>query len=250
MKQEKLTGWLLIAGAASVLIPYTILTLTFHYPDILREESSVILTEFYKGGPALIFTWLAFALLGLPMLVAYSLLGQQLEVRFSHTRWITTLGIVSGIVQVVGLLRWVFVVPLLATEFVTTENPATKAAIEVSFKVVHQFGGVLLGEHVGQLFAILWTVCMSYFLVKGRIIQNWLGWFGYLTSAIYFAAQAELLATVIPSFPSVPAAGFLGSTLWLAWMILLGVTLIRKGNDTHKEQELPNHLFKTLLKSQ
>ena len=32
-----------------------------------------------------------------------------------------------------------------------------RAAI-ITFKAIHQFGGVLLGEHLGQLFTIAWTV--------------------------------------------------------------------------------------------
>jgi hypothetical protein len=47
------------------------------------------------------------------------------------------------------------------------------------------------------------------------------------TSAVYFLAQTELLATVMPNFPVVPEAGFIGSTLWLLWLIGLGVTLLR-----------------------
>ena len=36
MKKETSTGILLLFGAAGVLIPYTILTVIFEYPDILR----------------------------------------------------------------------------------------------------------------------------------------------------------------------------------------------------------------------
>jgi hypothetical protein len=79
MKTEKIIGYLLILGGIGVIIPYAILTITFNYPDILRQESATILTEFYKGGASLIFTWLAFALLGIPLLIAYSLIGQKLE---------------------------------------------------------------------------------------------------------------------------------------------------------------------------
>ncbi len=33
--------------------------------------------------------------------------------------------------QIIGLLRWVFVVPVLATEYVHTTDPATQQAIEI-----------------------------------------------------------------------------------------------------------------------
>ena len=234
MKTEKAIGYLLISGAVGVLIPYTILTITFNYPGILREESGIILRQFYQGGSALIFTWLAFALLGLPMLVAYSLIGQRLEAKMPQMKWVTTFGIISVIVQIIGLLRWVFVVPVLATEYVHTTDPATQQAIEISFKVIHQFGGVLLGEHLGQLFTITWTVFISAALLKMNIISKWLAWWGFIASFIYFLAQAELLTTVIPGFPVIDIAGFLGSTLWLLWIILVGVKFIAAGKkNTH-----------------
>jgi hypothetical protein len=72
MNNEKTIGYLLIFGAIGVLAPYTILTFTFSYPDILREETGIILEQFHQGGSSLIFTWLAFALLGLPLIIATS----------------------------------------------------------------------------------------------------------------------------------------------------------------------------------
>ncbi|MEJ7828489.1 MAG: DUF4386 domain-containing protein [Segetibacter sp.] len=231
MKIEKNIGYLLILGAIGVFIPYTILTITFNYPDILRQDSATILNEFHKGGTSLIFTWLAFALLGIPLLIAYSLIGQKLEPKMPNSRWVTTIGIISGVVQIIGLLRWVFVVPVLATEFVSTTNPATQEAIKISFKVVHQFGGVLLGEHLGQLFTVIWTVFISAALLKERLISKWLAWLGFIASAIYFLAQAELLATVIPTFPVIDIAGFLGSTAWLLWLILVGVKFSKAGKN-------------------
>lgn len=229
MSPEKKIGYLLILGALGVFVPYTILTITFNYPDILRQESSIILTQFHQGGAALIFSWLAFALLGLPLLIAYSLIGQKLESKMPQMKWVTTIGIVSGVVQIIGLLRWVFVVPVLATEFVNTASSARQEAIEISFKLIHQFGGVLLGEHLGQLFTIIWTVFISFALLKVNIISKWLAWWGFIASAIYFLAQAELLATVIPGFPVIDMAGFAGSTLWLLWIILVGVKFIKAG---------------------
>ena len=89
--------------------------------------------------------------------------------------------------------------------------------------MIHQFGGVLLGEHLGQLFTIIWTVFISAALLKAKIIPKWLAWSGIIASSIYFLAQAELLATVIPGFPVIELAGFTGSTLWLLWILLLGV---------------------------
>src|SRR5688572_19959517 len=100
MKEEKTIGWLLILGAIGVFIPYIILTITFEYPEILRQDAGTVLTKFHAGGSTLIFTWWAFAILGLPLLVAYILLGQKFENRIGFIRWVTTIGVISGIVQI------------------------------------------------------------------------------------------------------------------------------------------------------
>jgi hypothetical protein len=228
MKGEKAIGILFILGAIGVFIPYTMLTITFNYPDILRQDPGIVLSQFHKGGASLIFTWLCFAVLGLPLLIGYSLLGQQMEARHPFIRWVTTIGIVSGVVQIIGLLRWVFVVPVLAKDYVNTSDPVMQTSIIADFKLIHQFGGVLLGEYLGQLFTIIWTVGMSYALLKSAIIPAWLGWVGFLASTIYLFAQAELFSTVVPGFPVWDLAGFIGSSLWLVWLILIGVKIRNK----------------------
>ena len=228
MKKEKTIGILLILGAIGVFIPYTILTIIFEYPQILRQEPAIILAKFHAGGPSLILTWWAFAILSLPLLIAYILIGQVLETKTGYIKWVTTMGVISGIVQIIGLLRWVFVVPVIANSYLNSVEPSSQAAAIMAFKTVHQFGGVLLGEHLGQLFTIVWTLMISFTIIKLRLFSSLIGWLGILSSLIYFFAQAELFATVIPGFPVWQIAGFLGSTLWLIWLLILGIGFLTK----------------------
>lgn len=227
MKTEKLIGLLLIFGAIGVSIPYTALTFIFEYPDILRQDTGVILTKFNQGGSRLILTWWAFAILGLPLLIALILIGQKLEQEFHHARWVTTLGIIGLVIQIIGLLRWTFVVPILAKSYVTGSE-IIKESTKSSFQVIHQFGGVTLGEHIGQVFTIFWTIMITFFFAKKKLFPNWINWLGYASSIIYLTAQAELFATVIPMFPVWDLAGFIGSTLWLIWLIIVGIRIQKK----------------------
>lgn len=235
MKTEKITGILLLTGAIGVFIPYTFLTLQFDYPDILRQDTAILLTKFHEGGNQLIWTWFAFAMGGISLLPAYILMGQQLENRSSLMRIATTVGIIGLIVQMIGLLRWVFVVPVLADSYMTATDAATQAAALLSFKTVHQFAGVLLGEHLGQLFTITWTVLVSFSLAKLKLIPKWISWLGYASSVIYLMAQADLFATVIPGFPVWDLAGFIGSTLWLLWLIITGTRFLKMKKKEDKE---------------
>jgi len=226
MKTEKAIGLLLISGAILMMIPYTVLTVIFDYPDVLRQDTGMVLTRFHAGGSTLVWVWWAFAVLGLPLLPAYGLMGQKLEAELPFVRVITTVGVISALVQVVGLLRWTFVVPVLAETYVTAGSEATREASKVVFLAIHQYGGVVLGEHLGQLFTIAWTVGMAYALRKLGLIRAWVSVLGYLASGIYLLAQAELFATVLPAVPVWDLAGLLGSTLWLVWLVVVGVQFL------------------------
>ena len=52
--KNTLIGSLLIIGSVALFIPYNILIAIFDYPDILRQDTSIILTKFHEGGSPLI----------------------------------------------------------------------------------------------------------------------------------------------------------------------------------------------------
>jgi hypothetical protein len=102
-----------------------------------------------------------------------------------------------------------------------------KEAAKIGFQVVHQYGGVVLGEHIGQLFTIAWTIMMTSAFSKLKLLPKWVIGLGYGSSVIYLLAQTELFATVIPHFPVIDLAGFIGSTLWLIWLIIVGFKFLK-----------------------
>jgi hypothetical protein len=231
---RKLTGALLILGAILVNIPYALLIMTFDYPDILRQPTGDILTRFAAGGPGLIWTWLAFAWVGLPILLGILLLPRALDgdtpadQGLSFGRLAVFFGATGALAQMIGLLRWPFVVPVLARMYTAPQATAlTREAVVTVFQAVHQYGGVVLGEHIGQAFTILWMVLLSLNLLQQRVLPHWLAWAGFTVSGVYALAQGELLATAMPSFPYWGEAGLIGSLMWLGWLIALGVVLIR-----------------------
>jgi hypothetical protein len=226
----QITGVLFILGAALVNIPYTALIANFDYPDILRQPAGEVLAAFEQGGSSLILTWLAFAWSGLPILLAMLLLPKALGGEKSTLlRLATTFGVIGAAAQMIGLLRWVFVVPGLAQAYTAPQaGEITKEATVQIFQAFHQFGGVLLGEHIGQVFTILWMVMVCAEILRLGVPARWVGWLGLVSAGIYFLGQGELLATVMPGFPVVGPAGLVGSLLWLAWMAVLGAYLMFK----------------------
>ncbi|SDE47406.1 protein of unknown function [Paenibacillus sp. UNCCL117] len=233
---QRYAGWLFIAGFILLFIPYTTLVMIFDYPDILRMPADHILTRFRAGGTTLVLVWWAFSLAGLPLIWAAVFLRKILGDEHQNVRVATVFMLLGAVTQIAGLLRWVFVVPVLSEYF--AQHPDTsREAVTVLFLAIHQYGGVVLGEHLGQIFSILWTLIICLHVLRFRPVHAAVGWFGIVTSAIYLLGQAELFATVIPGFPVVGWAAPVGSTLWLLWMIALGFSLVRNGrqNRTYSE---------------
>ena len=126
----------------------------------------------------------------------------------------------------IGFLRWVFVVPPL-TRLYQDGDSVTRTAIGVAWLAQHQFGGALLGEHLGQLLGIGWSVTLSIIVLRTRVLPRWLGVLGLVVSVLYLFNQGDILATAVPGFPVFDLAGFLGSSLWGLWVIALGIAVLR-----------------------
>ena len=110
------------------------------------------------------------------------------------------MGATSVLLSLIGFLRWVFVVPPLAHSYVTGD-PVTQAAVDAAWTAQHQFGGALLGEHLGQLLAIGWSITLSVIILRSRVLPRWLGVTGLVVSALYLINQGDILATAVPGFP-------------------------------------------------
>jgi hypothetical protein len=225
---HRVTGWLLVAGAVAFAVAATVLSSTFDWPDILREPPDVVLPAFVDGGTGLVWTWFAvawtYAILLVPILLLPAALGRRDD---PVLRAATFVGAASVLLSLIGFLRWVFVVPPLADAYVAGD-PTTQAAVAAAWTAQHQFGGALLGEHLGQLLALGWSVTVSLRIVRTRALPRWAGWAGLAASGLYLFNQGDILATAIPGFPVWDLGGLLGSTLWGAWVIALGVAVLRR----------------------
>jgi hypothetical protein len=227
---RRMAGILFITGAVLVNVPYTLLIMNFDYPDILRAPAGEILERFAAGGASLIWTWLAFAWVGLPILFGILLLPRAIGDETPAGQAALFFGAAGGITQMAGLLRWPFVVPVLAREYTAPQaSAAMKEAVAAVFQAVNQYGGVVLGEHIGQSFTILWMVVLSLSLLRSRYFPRWFPAAGLFAASVYALAQGELLATAIPGFRTWEPAGLVGSLLWLGWLAALGILLLREG---------------------
>jgi hypothetical protein len=223
---RRTTGALFVIGALTFAAAATTLSSTFDWPDILREPADVVLPAFVDGGTSLVWTWFAtawtYAVLIVPMLLLPAVLGRRGD---PALRVATCVGATSVVLALIGFLRWVFVVPPLADSYVTGDA-TTQTAAGAAWTAQHQFGGALLGEHLGQLLAIGWSVTLSVIILRTRVLPRWLGVTGLVVSVLYLSNQGDILATAVPSFPVWDLGGLIGSSGWGLWVAALGVVLL------------------------
>lgn len=227
-------GFSLIVLGIGLNIPFAILGATFHYPDILREPTADILRRFQAGGAPLIATWYAFmvaALVFVPVtLLVHDALAPADGRRGSTALRLATLaGFGAGLVQTLGLIRWVFAVPVLARTFndpAATE--AARSAAIVAFESLHQYAGVALGEHLGQLGTAMWMALVAVERSR-RGAAAWQSWLGYASAGLIGVGLAEGFATVMPFKVGLlgvaTPVGYLGLSVWL---VATGVSFLRQ----------------------
>ena len=225
---RRTTGSLFLVGALAFAGAATVLSSTFDWPDILREPADVVLPAFVAGGTSLVWTWFAtawtYAVLMVPILLLPTVLGRQTD---PVLRAATYAGATSVVLSLIGFLRWVFLVPPLAESYVAGDE-RTRVAVDAAWTAQHQFGGALLGEHLGQILVIAWSVTLSVIILHSRVLPRWLGVTGLVVSGMYLLNQGDILATAVPGFPVWDLAGLLGSTGWGLWVAVLGVVILRR----------------------
>lgn len=217
-----------IALAIVFNIPFSMLGAIFDYPDILRRTAGEALTKFAAGGPMLILTWYGFALAALalaPLAVALSITRDRIATRPALAIGAAVAGAMAGMAQAIGLLRWVFVIPGLARAY-TSGTPDAQAAAERAFDLLNAYGGVAIGEHLGQLMTAAFVLCLAR--LQWAETARKTAAIGYLTAAVMVVGTGEGLALAMDAdgsaFGMATIAGFMGLTLWL---IVTGVGLLR-----------------------
>jgi hypothetical protein len=154
VRLRRLTGIILVLTPVEFNMFFTLSSVSFDYPDILREPSGYVLRRFAEGGGGLVATWYGFMLTAV-LLVPLAVLLYKVLAR-EDTPYVglaAVFGVVAGVVQFLGLARWPFLVPYLADSYLdSTSSEATRAAAAVSFQAFNRYAGVAVGEHLGYLF--------------------------------------------------------------------------------------------------
>jgi hypothetical protein len=229
-KARPVTGAAAIALAIGFNVPYAILAATYDYPDILRRPAGEALALFHAGGARLVLTWHAFAvsaLLLVPLASALALTPKSVAQRPGLAIGAAIAGALAGFAQAIGLWRWVFVAPGLARVHADPSADLTaKRAAEQTFDLINQYGGVAIGEHLGQLLTALFVLLLS--ALQWTDAKRITATIGVVTAVAVVVGAHEGVAIAVggsgEAFTFATIAGFLGLAVWL---LATGVGLMR-----------------------
>ena len=210
MLRFSLLGAAAVTEALAFNAAFAGLGASFDYPGILRHPAAEVLAAFADGGPALILIWYGFALTSLAFIPLA--LGLALKDRpvLALPVAAAILGALAGLAQAIGLLRWTFVIPSLAA------HPGADA--DLAFMLLNQYGGVAIGEHLGQMLTagFLATMALIGFAEGARIRAA----IAAASAAAILIGTGEGLMLALGRdtgpLPLFAVAGYLGLSLWLA----------------------------------
>src|SRR4028119_758226 len=97
----------------------------------------------------------------------------------------TAFGVVAGVVQFLGLIRWPFLVPYLADTYLDpASSGATREAVAVVVQALQHYAGVGVGENLGYLFTGTWTALVALAMFGAALpFGRWLALLGMASAA-------------------------------------------------------------------
>ena len=223
------------AAALLVLLPiafnvaFAILASSFDYPDVLRRPTHEVLALFRAGGRRLILLWWGFALTAVALVPLAVLVSAALPDSDATLRTLaTTIGVLAGAVQFLGLVRWPFLVPYLASVSTDDASPERREAVDVVFQSFNRYLGVAVGEHLGYLFTGAWTALVGALVVQSSAAPSWLGVVGIVMGLLLAVCSLEFVGrggdeegwSVAAAITPLVYVG------WSVWLVAVGVALI------------------------
>lgn len=221
---KKATIALLVIESLLIFVPLVILRSAINWPASLDEPASANLPLIVNRhvpvalgyGFHLVYSLLFFVV---AFLTGRVVVGRDLQNPLFKIA--TAFALLSTFARVLGVARWLLVMPLLG-ELYLTGTPEIQQTVSLLYQVVNAYlGGV--GELFGVgLFAIVWLVLTSVLINRSKELPNWLGYIGYAASISMSAPLLEVAGIDVGPMISISVA-----TLHL-WMLITAIVFYAK----------------------
>ncbi len=240
-RTARLTAILLFVEVALINVSFLVLQSVFEFPAILNKPAAHVLPLFYKNNSIVIPAYYAFTISSMLLIPLALLLHRILTPKPSTFMTITTtLGIVTAVFQILGFMRWPFLVPYLATTYVNPQtSDATRQSIEVFYNAFNIYAGHTVGEHLGFLFNAVWGILLSIAILRSPLFTGrrwrWVGIVGFVLSAGVLGNPLQDLSLnfvstntyyFISNLTLVNLIYLISYALWAVWLIAPAVRLL------------------------
>lgn len=219
----RIASAVLIIHAVLLVTAFFVLAASFEFPAVLREPPLRILELFRANQATVQATYYLFTMTGLTFIVMAIAVHEALRERSgSWGRFALVMGVLAGLTQAIGFIRWVWLVPTVAA--IATDpsaSPASRDAALVVFDSLHQFAGVSVGENLSFWFQGLWTIGIGVALL--RRFDRRLGIIGIASGATFVLYTAEQFGGPMAWLGEL---NVLFHVAWVTWLVLVASLLL------------------------
>lgn len=220
-------------AAATILVhvlvlyaAFALLAAVFQFPDVLRRSAAERLEMFQQAAALVRPTYWVLALTGFTQIAMAVFLFQSLRERGRTLPLFGLLfGVLAGVLQTLGFIRWVILIPYLARAMSDPRVPAeTRQAITLVEGSFNRYAGMAVGEHVANLCLCLWTLSLALVMRRTPLFDRRLGTVGLILAATAFALALEPLELGTRALGRVVDVAF---PAWLVWLVVIATSLLR-----------------------
>jgi hypothetical protein len=221
---NKTTAFLFITYAVFVIAAYSILAAVFEFPEILRKPITERFALFHLHESIIIPTYYVFALTGVLQIFFSIYLFKINNTTSSNGLSSLIFGVLAGLCQTIGFIRWVVAIPYLASISATTDVSTFEGLLNAYF-------GMSIGEHLGSLFLAIWLGYTFLSMRETNLFDNRLSLLALISGILMLPIAFEPLGAAFSvfAFLTVPVFG-----LVTTWMLLMAYSLLKGKEETIK----------------
>ena len=210
----------LVLEALLAFAPIAVLGPAIGWPASLRNSAAQQLTAIAAAPGALALGYGLYLLYSLAIApVAIFVAWRVASFKGPMAAMIVAFGTLSALTRALGILRWLTVMPVLATSYAAADV-AGRANIETVFIALNSYGGGI-GELFGvALFGGLWLLVAMIAALKYRRLPKWLAGFGLIAAMLQLALFLPAFGMASP----VPVA--IAVSLFAVWLMAFAGHLV------------------------
>jgi len=223
---RRIAAIFLIIEFLLIFVPLIILGAAINWPASLDEPASVnlpLILDQYAAMMTGYSIYLVYSLLFWPM--AY-LTGRAIVLGDTDNlifRVATGFAVLSTLARALGIVRWLFAMPVLARMYTNPEaSEFFKESITLVYEMLNAYAGGI-GELLGvSLFAAIWLVLIGTLLIRSSYWPSWLGYFGLIVAASLLLNLLEMIGIDMGAMITI------SETLQHFWMLATAIVFLLK----------------------